>query len=304
MLRRPEYRTHAIWATRRLPRHAVRAIGRFRHQYPVRTDIDCPQLQHPACIAIDCLRPLQFILVMPMARRRVRRRRPSTVTRITAQSEHKCRRNRRVILPFRCQELTINIDNTSWEHTAFLQPTLAVARALLGAVLIRELPQGRVVGRIVETEGYLQGDPACHAVRQLPGGEMIQRQTRRNASMFGPPGHAYVYFTYGNHYMLNVVTQPAGVAEAVLIRALEPLEGLEIMAQLRGVTEVRALTSGPGKLCKALGIDRALDGHDLSVAPLRLVAGEEVPEAEVAITPRIGLTRGVGSPWRFCVKGK
>lgn len=191
------------------------------------------------------------------------------------------------------------------ESAFFLQPTLEVARTLLGALLIRDLPQGRVVGRIIETEAYLQDDPACHAVRTSPEGAVTHRHTKRNDSMFGPPGHAYVYFTYGNHYMLNVVTQLVGVPEAVLIRALEPLEGLEIMAQLRGVTDRRALSSGPGKLCKALGIDRALDGHDLSLAPLRLVRGEAVPDAQVLTTPRIGITRGVEAPWRFIrVKGE
>ncbi len=193
-------------------------------------------------------------------------------------------------------------EELSWDAVAFLRPTLAVARALLGAVLIRELPQGRVAGRIIETEAYTQDDPACHAVRLLPDGGTIRRQTQRNASMFGPPGHAYVYFTYGNHFMLNVVTQPTGVPEAVLIRALEPLQGLDIMAQLRGVTDPRAFTSGPGKLCKALGIDGALDGHDLSCSPLQLVRGEVISDERVMVTPRIGITRGVELPWRFCVR--
>ena len=192
-------------------------------------------------------------------------------------------------------------EDTCWERVAFLHPTLEVARALLGALIIRDLPEGRVSGRIVETEAYLRDDPACHAVRVLPGGEIIRRQTRSNASMFGPPGLAYVYFTYGNHFMLNVVTQPEGVPEAVLIRGLEPLEGLEIMAQRRGVDDPRAFTSGPGKLCKALGIDRTLDGHDLSAAPLRLTRGRPVPDDRVLTTPRIGITRGVDLPWRFII---
>jgi DNA-3-methyladenine glycosylase len=195
-------------------------------------------------------------------------------------------------------------ETSCWNRTAFVRPTLEIARALLGAVIVRELPQGQVAGRIVETEAYLQDDPACHAVRTLPGGGTIQRQTPRNAAMFGPPGHAYVYFTYGNHYLLNVVTQVEGVPEAVLIRALEPLEGLEIMAHLRGATDPRAFTSGPGKLCKALGIDRALDGHDLSLPPLRLLPGDPVPDDRVITTPRIGITRGVEMPWRFVEREK
>jgi DNA-3-methyladenine glycosylase len=156
-----------------------------------------------------------------------------------------------------------------------------------------------LVGRIVETEAYLADDPACHAVRELPGGGVLHRQTARNATMFGPPGHAYVYFTYGNHFMLNVVTQPAGVPEAVLIRALEPLAGLGIMLERRGHTDPRAVTNGPGKLAKALAIDKSLDGHDLTQPPLRLLQGEPVPAERIVTTTRIGLTRAVDCPWRF-----
>lgn len=181
----------------------------------------------------------------------------------------------------------------------FVQSTLDVARRLLGAHVVRELPDGCLVGRIVETEAYLHNDPACHAVRELPDGSAIHRCTRRNATMFGPPGRAYVYFTYGNHFMFNVVTQPEGVPEAVLIRAVEPLEGIEVMMALRGVEDIRALTNGPGKLTKALAIDRAFDGHDLAQPPLRLLAGEPVPATRVVVTTRVGLTRATERPWRF-----
>lgn len=181
-------------------------------------------------------------------------------------------------------------------------PTIAVARRLLGCLLVRDLPAGQLVGRIVETEAYLQDDPACHGVREVPGGA-IHRRTARNASMFGPPGHAYVYFTYGNHYMLNVVTQPAGVPEAVLIRALEPLAGLEIMAELRGLADPRMLTNGPGKLARAFAIDRTLDGHDLAEPPLQLRLAEALPEDGIVATTRIGISKATDRPWRFYERG-
>ncbi|MHB9106435.1 MAG: DNA-3-methyladenine glycosylase [Armatimonadota bacterium] len=180
-------------------------------------------------------------------------------------------------------------------------PTLEVARRLLGAEIVRELPEGRLRGRIVETEGYLHNDPACHAVRELPGG-ICHRQTRRNASMFGPPGRAYVYFTYGNHYMLNVVTEAEGIPGAVLIRALEPLDGLEIMLARRQV-DPRQLTNGPGKLTRAFGIGKELDGHDLAQPPLQLIPADPLPDEDIVATTRIGITRAVDKPWRFYIKG-
>lgn len=181
----------------------------------------------------------------------------------------------------------------------FLRPTVEVAQALLGALLVHDTPGGRLIGRIVETEAYLHNDPACHGVRELPGGGVLHKKTPRNATMFGPAGHAYVYFTYGNHFMLNVVTQPEGVPEAVLIRALEPIEGIEIMMQLRGMGDPRMLTNGPGKLTKALAIDRAFDGHDVAHPPLRLLQGKPVPAERIVTTTRIGISRAVECPWRF-----
>lgn len=181
-------------------------------------------------------------------------------------------------------------------------PTLEVARRLLGAEIIHELPEGRLRGRIVETEGYLHNDPACHAVREFPDGGVCHRHTRRNASMFGPPGRAYVYFTYGNHYMLNLVTEPEGIPGAVLIRALEPLEGVEIMLARRPV-DPRQLTNGPGKLTQAFGIRKELDGHDLTQPPLQLILGNPIPEDNIVTTTRIGITRAVDKPWRFYIKG-
>jgi DNA-3-methyladenine glycosylase len=184
----------------------------------------------------------------------------------------------------------------------FLRPTVAVARDLLGARLVRTLPDGVLIGRIVETEAYLQDDPACHGVRETPDG-CTHRRTARNATMFGPPGRAYVYFTYGNHFMVNVVTQPEGIPEAVLIRALEPLEGCEIMAHLRRQDDPRAFASGPGKLTQALAITAALDGHDLALPPLQLLQGDPVPDPAVVTAARIGISRAVDQPWRFYEAG-
>jgi DNA-3-methyladenine glycosylase len=185
----------------------------------------------------------------------------------------------------------------------FLESTLDVARALLGMLLVRESPDGRLVGRIVETEAYGQADPACHSVRQGLDGTLTHRQTARNTAMFGPPGRVYVYFTYGNHFMLNVVTQPAGTPEAVLIRALEPLEGLERMCQLRGLDDPIRLTNGPGKLAKAFAIDGQFNGHDLAQPPLQLLPGAPVPDENVVTAPRIGITRAADWPWRFYERG-
>lgn len=191
----------------------------------------------------------------------------------------------------------------SWLYETACLPTLAAARRLLGAEVIRQLPEGCLRGRIVETEAYLPNDPACHAVRELPDGTRCHRRTRRNEAMFGPPGRAYVYFTYGNHFMLNLVTEPEGTPGAVLIRALEPLEGLEIMARRRGLDDPRQLTNGPGKLTRAFGIDASLDQHDLSQPPLQIVPGDAVSDDEIVATPRIGISLGVDCPWRFYLRG-
>ncbi|MCS7172106.1 MAG: DNA-3-methyladenine glycosylase [Armatimonadetes bacterium] len=172
----------------------------------------------------------------------------------------------------------------------FARPTLQVARELVGALLVRVLPDGvRLVGRLVEVEAYLgPQDPASHAYRR----------TARSAVMWGPPGIAYVYFTYGNHHCINVVTEPEGVPGAVLLRAAEPLEGLEAMRGLRGVEEVRLLTSGPGRLTQAFAIDLSWNGADLTrPGPLYLAAG--IPPRRLLATPRIGIRRARDRPWRF-----
>jgi DNA-3-methyladenine glycosylase len=176
----------------------------------------------------------------------------------------------------------------------YLQPTRTVARALLGKVLVHESPDGVTAGRIVETEAYLgEGDPGCHAYRGM---------TKRNAVMFGPPGRAYVYFAYGNHWLINAVTQPEGTAEAVLIRALEPIAGLELMRR-RGRDDIRELCNGPGKLAQALGIHGLHNGMDLTGGVLR-ITDNGYPPARAVRTARIGLRDGRGDdlPLRFAVK--
>lgn len=173
----------------------------------------------------------------------------------------------------------------------YLQPTLEVARALLGHILIHETDEGVTAGVIVETEAYLTGDPANHASRG---------KTTRNAAMFGPPGIAYVYQVH-THHCLNAVTAPEGVGEAVLIRALEPIEGIELMQQRRGATDIRLLTSGPGRLTQAMGITLAQNFCPLYEGRLRIVFREPIPPEQVTQTTRIGIRLWADKPWRFYV---
>ena len=178
----------------------------------------------------------------------------------------------------------------------FARPTIDVARALLGQIVVSDVRGCRTAGRIVETEAYLgPDDPAAHAF----GG----RRTKRNASMFGAPGTAYVFFTYGMHWCLNAVTERPGFPAAVLLRALEPLDGIAAMRRRRGAKLRTALASGPAKLTQALGVTGRLDGHELSSAPLRIVKGASVDESEIEATPRIGLSRATDWPLRFVVRG-
>jgi DNA-3-methyladenine glycosylase len=168
----------------------------------------------------------------------------------------------------------------------FLKPTEEVARALLGCVLFRET----VAGRIVETEAYTDNDPANHASRGM---------TKRNASMFGPPGHTYVYRIH-QVFCLNFVTQPEGIGEAVLIRAVEPMDGIDIMEVRRGMENPRLLASGPGRLCQAFGIDRSLDGVPLDGSSLGIRrCGSSVKE--IVVRPRVGISRGADLPLRFYI---
>jgi DNA-3-methyladenine glycosylase len=170
----------------------------------------------------------------------------------------------------------------------FARSVHEVAPDLIGATLLVD----GVGGVIVEVEAYDQEDPASHGFRG---------PTERNAAMFGPPGHAYVYRSYGIHWCINFVCDVEGRAEAALIRALEPTRGLDVMRARRGVDEPRRLCSGPGKLCQALGITREHDGLALDRKPFALYSRDEQPE--LATGPRIGITRAAELPWRYGLAG-
>jgi DNA-3-methyladenine glycosylase len=163
-----------------------------------------------------------------------------------------------------------------------------VAPELVGAKLLFDV----VGGTIVEVEAYDHEDPAAHGYRG---------RTVRNASMFGPPGHAYVYRSYGIHWCLNFVCEAEGVASAVLIRALEPTEGLDAMRARRGLDDPRILCAGPGRLCQALGITGEHDGLPLDRSPFQVHG--RAREEEVMTGPRIGITRAAGRPWRYGLAG-
>jgi DNA-3-methyladenine glycosylase len=170
--------------------------------------------------------------------------------------------------------------------------TVSFARYLIGKILVRELPEGVASGRIVETEAYVVGDAAGHAYRGM---------TRRNRSLFLGRGHAYVYLAYGSSYMLNVSSELPGIGAGVLIRAVEPLEGIPIMRLNRSIDRLRDLARGPGRLTAALRIDRRLDGFDLCRAgPLWLRRGDHEPE-EIGQSKRIGITRDANRLLRFYV---
>lgn len=172
--------------------------------------------------------------------------------------------------------------------------TEALARALLGHVLVRESESGLVAGRIVETEAYLPGDPACHA---------FTGRSPRNATLFGPPHRAYVYQIYGTSFCFNLSSEPEGEGAGVLIRALEPLLGLPLMHERRGVDAPRDLCRGPGRLCQALAIDRALDGTDLFSDRTLWLARAEAAPARVGRSSRIGLTKAADRRLRFFESG-
>lgn len=172
--------------------------------------------------------------------------------------------------------------------------TASLAGFLIGKVLVRDLPEGAVSGRIVETEAYVVGDAAGHAFRGM---------TRRNRSLFLEHGHAYVYVAYGSSYMLNVSSEVPGIGAGVLIRALEPLEGIPIMQRNRGIERLRDLARGPGKLTAALQVDRQLDGLDLCrEGPLWLARGDHEP-GEIGQSTRIGISRDANRLLRFYLRG-
>jgi DNA-3-methyladenine glycosylase len=163
-----------------------------------------------------------------------------------------------------------------------------VARELIGCVV----RHGETAGRIVETESYHMEEPACHAFAGV---------TERTRTLYGEPGRAYVYFSYGVHSLLNAVAEEEGVGAAVLIRALEPVDGIELMRQRRGVERVEDLGSGPGKLTQALGIGLSLNGTSLVDGPIELLTREPGSRApRVVAGERIGITKAVELPWRFC----
>ncbi len=172
---------------------------------------------------------------------------------------------------------------------------VALARFLIGKLVVRRFPEGEAIGRIVETEAYLPDDPACHAFQG--------RNTARNASLFLRPGHAYVYIAYGTSMMLNVSAEPAGTGAGILIRALEPIAGIALMQARRPGSSLRDLLRGPGRLAAALGIDRKLDGADLCLPGKLFLAADGHSPSEVGESTRIGLTKGAERVLRFYLRG-
>lgn len=172
--------------------------------------------------------------------------------------------------------------------------TIALAKFLLGKVLVREDGSGRLTGRIVETEAYPPGDDACHA---------RSGRTQRNASLFLSHGHVYVYRAYGVSLMLNISSEEEGIGAGVLIRAVEPLTGIDIMRRRRGVDDVRRLAKGPGCLAQAFGIDFHLDGQHYDTGREIWLADDGMKPPKIARSTRIGLTRNAEKPWRFFVRG-
>lgn len=184
-------------------------------------------------------------------------------------------------------------------HAFFRQDTVELARKLLGCMLVHRTPDGVATGMIVETEAYVGAiDKACHA---------WQNRSERTEIMYHDGGYAYVYFIYGMHHCFNVVTGPEGEGNAVLIRALEPVTGINLMQRRRNTKLLRSLCSGPGKVCQALGITKNEYGLDLCAAdsPLRLIRYRHIPEAQIVATPRINVAyaeEAAAWPWRFYVK--
>lgn len=181
-------------------------------------------------------------------------------------------------------------------RSLYARPTPEVARRLLGHLLVSDVGGRRTAGRIVETEAYVgPHDPACHAF----GG----RRTGRTEGLYGPPGTAYIYFSYGMHWCLNAVTEATGYPAAVLIRALEPLAGIETMRRRRGGAPDRGLCSGPARLCQALGVTGALNGASLARGPLRILRNAARRRFVVAVVPRVGISRAADWPLRFLIEG-
>lgn len=183
----------------------------------------------------------------------------------------------------------------------YQRDTIRVARKLLGTFLVTDLPGGKTIGRIVETEAYLSlKDPASHS---------HNGETKRNRTMFGPAGQIYVYFIYGMYYCVNVVTAKEGIGEAVLIRALEPIKGIPLMQKRRNTENLSNLCSGPGKLTQAMGISKELNGANLSGPQIYIMSPDSFPgfpapqEGEISTSTRIGISAGADSLLRFYIKG-
>lgn len=172
----------------------------------------------------------------------------------------------------------------------FDRPAEEVARRLLGCLVVSDCSGDRTAGRIVETEAYTgPEDPACHAAASIG-------KTRRNALLFGPPGTAYIHMNYGIHWLMNAVTGPEGYPAGVLVRALEPIEGLRVMRLRRGRAE---LTNGPARLTQALAVGPHLGGHRLDRDPLTFIAGAAVPDPDIEVTTRVGITKASDRLLRF-----
>jgi DNA-3-methyladenine glycosylase len=172
--------------------------------------------------------------------------------------------------------------------------TIQLARYLIGKVLVRDLPEGRISGRIIETEAYPPGDASGHGFGGLRPG---------NRSLFLAPGHAYVHFSYGVHYLLNISSEPVGVGGGVLLRALTPLEGIDLMARHRGLTRVLDLARGPGRLAQALAIDKGFDGLDLCAEGPLWLAEAGQPAGEIGESVRIGISKETERRRRFFERG-
>jgi DNA-3-methyladenine glycosylase len=172
--------------------------------------------------------------------------------------------------------------------------TVKLARFLIGKTLVHDLPRGRLVGRIVETEAYVTGDAASHSFRGL---------TPRNRPLFLERGHAYVYFVYGNHFMLNVAGQREGIGEGVLLRAIEPLEGIAQMERYRGTDRLLDLTRGPGRLAEAFGVDRRLDGVDLVGDGVLWLGAAVRAVGRIGVSVRIGINKEAHRLLRFYERG-
>ncbi len=190
----------------------------------------------------------------------------------------------------------LNLENLKkLELDFYLQPTLKVAKELLGKIIVRRLNNQILAGKIVETEAYIgENDPASHAF----GG-----MTQRNKIMYLLGGHIYVYFTYGMHYCFNVVTEDEGFPSAVLIRAVEPIEGIELMKKFRRTDKIQDLTNGPAKFCQAFGIDKSLNGASLLEDKIFIAESTNNVKFKIGRSPRIGVKSGLDKKWRFFIEG-